>query len=180
MQVIFRRIALDRHVTEIRLGGPAERRVELSTVVVGGPVDDDLEQLLPGDMLQLIVEMNWSLGDGVYGAVAFGRDPRTERPLDRAFRSHTAPTSRSGRTVRHVGGRDLARSLQLVDIIDTRWRQRHAGHLPVLYSDDVLEAGGATENEIQTCLRAADLAAARWREAGVGGTVSYHWPALIA
>jgi hypothetical protein len=136
------------------------------------------DDLLPHDLVHLLVEIQWRLRDGIYGDVAAGGNAGTFRLADVRPADETARQwARRARRVRQrKAGRDMRRSELLATAVQLRWNARHrAQPLPDWY-DGRLEAAGATEAEIGEALSSAEALSARWRRVEVGRGMPVEWP----
>jgi hypothetical protein len=136
------------------------------------------DDLLPHDLVHLLVELQWGLRDGIYGDVAAGGNAGTfrlaeERPGAETDRERRRKARRSQRS---KGGADMARSEHLAAVVHCRWNaQQHGTRLPDWYEHQ-LAASAATEEEIDAALRAAGELSARWRRVQVGDAMDVGWP----
>ena len=136
------------------------------------------DDLLPHDLVHLLVERHWRLRDGIYGDVAAGGNAGTfrladDRPSDETTREWARKARRARR---QKGGTDMARSEHLAAVVHARWNQRHhrAG-LPDWYAT-ALAGSGASETEIESALVEAEGLSSRWRRLQVGDAMTVDWP----
>lgn len=136
------------------------------------------DDLLPHDLVHLLVELQWELRDGIYGDVARGGNAGTfrlaeDRPRDETDRERRRKARRSQRS---LGGRDMARSEFLAAVVHSRWNAEQRGTpLPDWYPHQ-LGASGATEPEIEAALRKAAELSTRWQRLQVGERLTLDWP----
>lgn len=136
------------------------------------------DDLLPHDLVHLLVEVHWGLCDGIYGDVAAGGNAGTfrladDRPADESSREHSRKARRAGRS---RGGTDMSRSEHLAGVVHARWQARqHGTPLPDWYPL-AAAAAAATEAEIEAALREAERLSARWRKLQVGHAMAVEWP----
>ena len=138
------------------------------------------DDLLPHDLVHLLVEVHWGLRDGIFGHVADGGNAHTFRLSDERPRAETPrQTARKARQVRRGnrhGGSEMARSERLASVVHARWDQRHhSAWLPEWY-DRELTASGADEAEVVAALDEAERLSARWRRVEVGQRLIIDWP----
>jgi hypothetical protein len=137
------------------------------------------DDLLPHDLVHLLVERHWGLRDGIYGDVAAGGNAGTfrladDRPSDETTRQWARKARRARR---QKGGSDMARSEHLAAVVHARWNQRHHGAgLPDWYAGALL-GSGAAEAEIESALQEAAALSERWRRVQVGDAMAVEWPA---
>jgi hypothetical protein len=110
-----------------------ERHEDLTMNPAPGYVD-----LLPHDLVHLLVELHWGLRDGIYGELATGGNAGTFRLADaRPERGRSDPT-KSGRNDRRERRSELARktrcqptrsraALAEAESLSARWRQVQIG-----------------------------------------------------
>jgi hypothetical protein len=135
------------------------------------------DDLLPHDLVHLLVELHWGLRDGIYGDVAAGGNAGTFRLADTRPADETAREwSRKARRARvRKGGSDINRSEVLASIVHSRWNAaKHGKPLPHWY-DRHVEASGASESEIAAALQRADELSARWQKVQVGHGMTVDW-----
>jgi hypothetical protein len=135
------------------------------------------DDLLPHDLVHLLVEIRWGLRDGIYGEVAAGGNADTfrladERPTEETTRERRRKARRAQRS---HGGADMGRSEHLAGVVHARWNARYRGvGLPDWYAH-AFAASGATESEIEAALDEAATLSARWRQVQVGDGLSVDW-----
>jgi hypothetical protein len=135
------------------------------------------DDLLPHDLVHLLVELQWALEDGIYGDLAAGGNAGTFRLSDTRPDDETAREwSRKARRSRvRKGGSDMNRSELLASVVHARWNAaRHGTAVPAWYQRNV-EASGATEPEIAAALREAEELSARWQQVQVGHGMTLDW-----
>lgn len=136
------------------------------------------DDLLPHDLVHLLVEIQWGLRDGIYGDVASGGNAGTfrlaeTRPVDETTRERVRKARRAQRT---RSGAGMARSEHLAGVVHARWNaSKHASALPDWYAQ-ARDASGATEAEILAALGEAAELAARWQRVEVGRGMHVDWP----
>ncbi|WP_193609111.1 hypothetical protein [Nocardioides lijunqiniae] len=156
MQVAFRRTGERRYAVDVqRRSAP-----DLTMDPAPGYQDD-----LPHDLVHFLVEVHWGLRDGIFGQVAGGgnawtfRLAPTEGPMTRATRRQARRVPRGNR----AGGRDIARSEVLAQVVHERWHARRPGvGLPAWHAASWAESG-ATEAELEVWLALAERFVADWR-----------------
>lgn len=135
------------------------------------------DDLLPHDLVHLLVEKRWELRDGIYGDLAAGGNAGTfrlaeTRPADETTRERTRKARRAQRS---RSGADMGRSEHLAGVVHARWNVwKHGSPLPDWYAP-AMAASGATEAEILAALDEADELAARWQRVEVGRGMSVDW-----
>lgn len=135
------------------------------------------DDLLPHDLVPLLVEMHWSVRDGIYGEVAAGGDAGTFRlSEDRPSGESAREWSRKARhSRRRKGGADINRSENLASLVHSRWNaRRHGTPLPEWY-DRNRESAGVTEGELEEALDLAAELSARWQRLPIGREMSIEW-----
>lgn len=129
--------------------------------------------LIPHDLVHLVVEDECGLTDGIFGQLAAGGNAGTFVPTgEPRTRAWARRVERRNRTT----GREMARSEALVAQVYPRWLRR-SGHLP--------EGHHVGEEPPPTDLSAAELdrtycrldaSSAQWRAAEVGAFITVDWP----
>jgi hypothetical protein len=135
------------------------------------------DDLLPHDLVHLLVELHWHLSDGIFGGVAAGGNAGTFRLADaRPTAETTRERRRKARRVgRSIGGADMARSEHLAGVVHARWNaHQHGTALPDWYAGAVA-ASEATEAELEAVLVKAEALSERWRRVQVGEAMSVDW-----
>lgn len=129
--------------------------------------------LIPHDLVHLVVEDEFGLKEGIFGQLAAGGNAGTfvptEEPRTKAWARRVA---RRNRTT----GRDMARSESLVAQVYPRWLRR-SGHLPG--SHHVGEEPPPTDlssAELDRTYRRLDTFSAQWRACEVGSSMTVDWP----
>lgn len=135
------------------------------------------DDLLPHDLIHLLVELHWDLREGIYGDVAAGGNAGTFRLAD--VRPADETTREWGRKARRARqrkrGADMNRSEHLASVVHSRWNAAMRGTpLPDWY-DGAAAAADATEAEIQAALRRAEELSARWQKVQVGHGMAVDW-----
>ena len=136
------------------------------------------DDLLPHDLVHLLVELHWGLHDGIYGDIAAGGNGGTFRLADDRPHHETDRERRrkARRTHRTRSGADMARSEHLAGVVHARRNaSKHASALPDWYAQ-ARDASGATEAEILAALGEAAELAARWQRVEVGRGMHVDWP----
>jgi hypothetical protein len=136
------------------------------------------DDLLPHDLVHLLVELHWDLRDGIYGSVAAGGNAGTfrlsdERPPSESVRAHARAARRARRS---RGGADMARSEHLAGVVHARWNTAHHGTAIPDWYPNALAASDVTEAEIAAVLREAEVLSERWRRLQVGEAMQLEWP----
>ncbi len=168
VQVTFRKTHRRGYAVDI-----ARERHEDLTMNPAPGYDD----LLPHDLVHLLVELHWKLRDGIYGGVASGGNAGTFRLADDRPTEETTRERRrkARRAQRPHGGADMGRSEHLAGVVHARWNaRRHGVALPDWYAH-ALTASGATEAEIEAALDEAEALSARWQRVSVGHSMSVEW-----
>jgi hypothetical protein len=136
------------------------------------------DDLLPHDLVHLLVELHWGLRAGIFGDVAAGGNAGTfrladDRPAEESAREWARKARRARR---RKGGSDMPRSEHLASLVHARWRARqHGTALPDWYAHKAA-AADATEAEIESALLEAEAISARWRTVQVGHGMTVDWP----
>lgn len=168
MQVIFRKTHRRGYAVDIR----REHGEDLTMNPAPG-----YDDLLPHDLVHLLVELHWCLRDGIYGEVAAGGNAGTFRLSDErpAGESARAWSRKARHSRRRKGGTDINRSELLASLVHSRWNaRRHGTPLPEWY-DRNRESAGVTERELAEALDLAAELSARWRRLPIGQGMSIEW-----
>jgi hypothetical protein len=136
------------------------------------------DDLLPHDLVHLLVELHWGLRDGIYGSVAAGGNAGTfrlsdDRPHSESVRAHARAARRARRS---RGGADMARSEHLAGVVHARWNAVHRGAALPDWYPNALAASDVTEAEIAAVLQEAEALSERWRRVQVGDAMELEWP----
>lgn len=136
------------------------------------------DDLLPHDLVHLLVELHWELRDGIYGAVAAGGNAGTfrladGRPRKESVRAHARAARRAARA---RGGCDMVRSEHLAGVVHAVWNARRNGTALPDWYPRARSACGATESEIETAVQEAEALSQRWRQVQVGQAMAVDWP----
>jgi hypothetical protein len=135
------------------------------------------DDLLPHDLVHLLVELHWGLRDGIYGDVAAGGNAGTFRLADTRPADETAPewSRKARRSRQRKGGSEMNRSEHLASVVHARWNAaKHGTPLPEWYERNVA-ASGATESEIRAALREAEELSERWQRTQLGHGMTVDW-----
>ncbi|MET3961519.1 hypothetical protein ABIE44_001453 [Marmoricola sp. OAE513] len=131
--------------------------------------------LIPHDLVHLVVEEQFELRKGIFGQLAAGGNAGTFVPTDEL---RTKAWARNVERRNRATGGDMARSEELAAQVYPRWL-RHRGHLPG--SHDVLQHPPPTDltaTDLDRAFERLDDLAAQWRGIEVGGamTIDWRWP----
>ncbi|RNL60533.1 hypothetical protein EFK50_19635 [Nocardioides marmoriginsengisoli] len=129
--------------------------------------------LIPHDLVHLVVEEEFGLRDGIFGQLAAGGNAGTFVPTEELRTKAWA--RRTERRNRATGG-DMERSEALVAQVYPRWL-RHSGHLPG--SHYVLQDPPPTDlsdTDLDRVIERLDVLSEEWRGVGVGTSMTVRWP----
>ncbi len=129
-------------------------------------------ELIPHDLVHLVVEAELGLRDGIFGQLAAGGNAGTFVPTDEL---RTKAWARQVERRNRATGREMGRSEDLVAQVYPRWLRR-GGHRPV---DGVRREPPPTElshADLDRLMSRLDALSAQWRALSVGGTMSVAWP----
>lgn len=129
--------------------------------------------LIPHDLVHLVVEVELGLRDGVFGQLAAGGNAGTFVPTEE---TRTKAWARQVERRNRSTGRQMARSENLVAQLYPRWLRRR-GHLPgshyVLQEPPPTDLRPAVQERM---MRRLDDLSARWRSVQVGAAMAVDWP----
>ncbi|MCB0909657.1 MAG: hypothetical protein KDB63_21360 [Nocardioidaceae bacterium] len=128
--------------------------------------------LIPHDLVHLVVEAELGLRDGIFGQLAAGGNAGTFVPIHEL---RTKAWARQVERRNRATGREMGRSEDLVAQVYPRWLRR-AGHHPV---DGVRRDPPPTElsqARLARLMSRLDALSAQWRAVVVGGSMSVEWP----
>jgi hypothetical protein len=165
---------MDMDVTFTRTG---DRRYRVSVERADAPnvvmePAPGFEEYLPHDLVHLLVEQHWRLGEGIYGDLAAGGDAGTFRPAE-AVRDRRLARRNTGLA---TSGRDMDRSEQLAAAAFAAW-QVHRGAVShnSEYARETAAKAGVSAAELDGVMSLLDGAAARWSALRVGESMSVEW-----
>ena len=128
-------------------------------------------ELIPHDLVHLVVEAECGLRDGIFGQLAAGGNAGTFVPTDEL---RTKAWARQVERRNRSTGREMQRSEDLVAQIYPRWLRR-GGHQP---PDGVRREPPPTdlsEADLDRVMSRLDALSAQWRALGVGESMSVAW-----
>ena len=130
-------------------------------------------ELIPHDLVHLIVEDEFGLQAGIFGQLAAGGNAGTFVPTEE---TRTKAWARRVERRNRTTGRDMSRSEDLAAQVYPRWLRR-SGHLPGAH-----DAGreprptGLGDAELDRVFARLDEASAQWRAVEVGAMMTVDWP----
>lgn len=128
--------------------------------------------LIPHDLVHLVVEEELGLRDGIFGQLAAGGNAGTFVPTEEL---RTKAWARQVERRNRSTGRDMARSEELAARVYPRWL-RNSGHLPGShYVQQDPPPTDLTDAELARAFRRLDELAAQWRAVAVGESLSVQW-----
>lgn len=128
--------------------------------------------LIPHDLVHLVVEEEVGLGDGIFGQLAAGGNAGTFLPTEEL---HTKAWARQVARRNRATGADMARSEALAAQVYPRWL-RYSGHLPD--SHYVLQDPPPTDlsdAELKRTFSRLDTLSEQWRSVPVGEAMTVDW-----
>lgn len=127
---------------------------------------------MPHDLAHFLVEEQFGIRLGVFGQLAAGGEGVFKPPSnDRSSR-----TKRTGRRIAEIGRADMARSEQLVGLVQPLWELR-SGRKP--RTQPVVDTTLATPFEISAMMERLDEVSARWHALRPGESITLEWPAEL-
>lgn len=129
--------------------------------------------LIPHDLVHLVVEDEFGLEAGIFGQLAAGGNAGTfvptQEPRTKAWARRVARRNRST-------GRDMARSEDLAAQVFPRWL-RHSGHLPgTHYVRQEPPPTDLTDAELDRAYNRLSELSTQWRAVAVGASMTVDWP----
>lgn len=129
--------------------------------------------LIPHDLVHLVVEEECGLEDGIFGQLAAGGNAGTFVPTEEL---RTKAWARQVERRNRATGTDMGRSEDLVAQVYPRWLRRR-GHLPgshyVLQDPPPTELSGRDLDRLSQRL---DGLSSQWRALEVGAALVVEWP----
>jgi hypothetical protein len=129
--------------------------------------------LIPHDVVHLVVEEEFGLRKGIFGQLAAGGNAGTFVPTEEL---RTKAWARQVERRNRSTGLDMGRSEDLAAQVYPRWL-RHGGHLPG--SHDVRRDPPPTDlsnADLDRAFKRLDALSQQWRAVEVGGSMTVAWP----
>lgn len=164
MQVRFERTGSHRYAVAILRDQHGDLRMDPAP---------GYSDLIPHDLVHLVVEEEFGLRDGIFGQLAAGGNAGTFVPTEELrTKGWVRQVERRNRST----GTDMGRSEGLVAQIYPRWLRRR-GHLPD--SHYVLQDPPPTaisDHDLDRVFARLDDLCDAWRTADIGAAVEVEWP----
>lgn len=129
--------------------------------------------LIPHDLVHLVVEEECGLRDGIFGQLAAGGNAGTFVPTEEL---RTKAWARQVERRNRSTGTDMARSEEFVAQVYPRWL-RHSGHLPGShYVQQEPPPTELTDADLDRLFVRLDLWSEEWGAVGVGAAMTVGWP----
>lgn len=130
-------------------------------------------ELIPHDLVHLVVEEEFGLRDGIFGQLAAGGNAGTFVPTEEL---RTKAWARQVERRNRSTGADMGRSEDLVAQVYPRWL-RHSGHLPGShYVRQDPPPTDLSDTDLDRVIQRIDVLSGQWRAVDVGGSMSVQWP----
>lgn len=130
-------------------------------------------ELIPHDLVHLVVEEEFGLRDGIFGQLAAGGNAGTFVPTEEL---RTKAWARQVERRNSSTGSDMGRSEDLVAQVYPRWLRR-SGHLPGShYVRQDPPPTDLSDTDLDRVMRRIDVLSGQWRAVDVGGSMSVSWP----
>lgn len=129
--------------------------------------------LIPHDVVHLVVEDEFGLRDGIFGQLAAGGNAGTFVPTEEL---RTKAWARQVERRNRSTGRDMERSEDLAAQIYPRWL-RHSGHLPGShYVRQDPPPTDLSDTDLERVFKRLDALSKMWRAVDVGASMTVAWP----
>jgi hypothetical protein len=129
-------------------------------------------ELIPHDLVHLVVEKEFGLRQGIFGQLAAGGNAGTFVPTDEL---RTKAWARQVERRNRSTGRDLERSEDLAAQVYPRWL-RHSGHLPgSQYVHQDPPPTDLSDTELRRAFTHLDELSRKWRALDVGEAMTVAW-----
>ncbi|MFN8190131.1 MAG: hypothetical protein U0R78_06735 [Nocardioidaceae bacterium] len=129
-------------------------------------------ELIPHDLVHLVVEAELGLRDGIFGQLAAGGNAGTFVPTDEL---RTKAWARQVERRNRATGREMGKSEDLVAQVYPRWLRRN-GHQPPDGVRRDAPPSDLGEAALDRVLVRLDELSAEWQALDVGGSMSVAWP----
>ena len=129
--------------------------------------------LIPHDLVHLVVEEEFGLRQGIFGQLAAGGNAGTFVPTDEL---RTKAWARQVERRNRSTGGGMVRSEDLAAQVYPRWL-RHSGHLPG--SHYVRQDPPPTDlspTDLNQAFKRLDALSQQWRAVEIGGSMTLEWP----
>jgi hypothetical protein len=129
--------------------------------------------LIPHDLVHLVVEEEFGLRNGIFGQLAAGGNAGTFVPTEEL---RTKAWARQVERRNRSTGSDMGRSEDLAAQVYPRWL-RHSGHLPE--SQHVRQDPPPTDlrdTDLDQAFKRLDTLSNRWRAVEIGASMTVVWP----
>lgn len=129
--------------------------------------------LIPHDVVHLVVEDEFGLRDGIFGQLAAGGNAGTFVPTaELRTKAWARQVERRNRST----GRDMGRSEDLAAQVYPRWL-RHSGHLPGShYVRQDPPPTDLSDTDLERVFKRLDALSQQWRATDVGASMTVAWP----
>jgi hypothetical protein len=128
--------------------------------------------LIPHDLVHLVVEEQFGLRQGIFGQLAAGGNAGTFVPTDEL---RTKAWARQVERRNRSTGRDMQRSEDLAAQVYPRWLRR-SGHLPGShYVRQDPPSTELSESELDLAFKRLDALSTQWRALEVGASLTVAW-----
>jgi hypothetical protein len=129
--------------------------------------------LIPHDLVHLVVEEEFGLRKGIFGQLAAGGNAGTFVPTEELrTRAWARQVERRNRSTGH----DMARSEDLAAQVYPRWL-RHSGHLPGShYVREDPPPTDLSDSDLDRAFTRLDALSRQWRAVDVGASMTVAWP----
>ncbi|MBB2987211.1 hypothetical protein [Terracoccus luteus] len=166
MLVVFARIGVRRY--EVRV------HRELATDLLMSPAPG-WNDLVPHDLVHLVVEHRFGLRDGIFGQLAAGGNAWTFVPTQE---QRTRAWARRVERRNRARGTQIGRSEQLASAVLPVWlRRRGLAPDPAhAAATSTLPEGDLDTRDLELALADLDELSTRWQALAVGGSVEVEWP----
>lgn len=129
-------------------------------------------ELIPHDLVHLVVEEEFGLRDGIFGQLAAGGNAGTFVPTEEL---RTKAWARRVERLNRSTGTDMGRSEALAAQVYPRWLRR-SGHLPGShYVRQEPPPTDLSDTDLDRAFTRLDVLSGQWRAVDVGASLSVEW-----
>jgi hypothetical protein len=174
MVVVFRRVRERGYAVEVRRPGFPDLEMNPAP---------GYNQLIPHDLMHMVVEAQLGLNHGIFGQLATGGDAGTFHPVfthgetSREIARVRTRVKERGRKLLREGRNDCARSERATFICSQYWMSQSQGKDAP--ANTVSESGALNQTKLTEICKHLDNLSSHWSKLEVGQSMTVHWPTLV-